>query len=225
MVIFLHHKCCILVLMNKTAELVNKWVSFELEHPDSDLQDFFRYELIKQRETGVDAKFLGGVVPPRPNQVLAKVMDRIVKLYMLYATNLLKNIGLGSFDEFLYINNIQHLENPRKIDAINANFNELSSGLLILERLRKKELIDDRPDPDDKRSKLISLTTKGQEKLEKCYELLDKVNQVIFKDMKTDDILLCTKLLKPIEIKFSNRSISDKKLDFDEVYKREIEEI
>ena len=143
---------------------------------------------------------------------------------MLYATNLLKNIDLGSFDEFLYLNNIQNLEKPRKIDVINTNFNELSSGLLILERLKKKELINDKPDPEDKRSKLISLTAKGKQKLTTCYELLDKLNQVIFKEMKTDDILLCTKLLKPIETKFLNRSISDKKLGFDEVYKREIGE-
>ncbi|MCB0852054.1 MAG: winged helix DNA-binding protein, partial [Bacteroidetes bacterium] len=121
-------------------------------------------------------------------------------------------------------NNIENLEKPKKIDVINANFNELSSGLLILERLKKKNLLADSPDPDDKRSRLISLTTEGKEKLYNCYKLLGKLNQVIFKEMKADDILLCIKLLKPIEIKFSNQAISDKKLNFDEVYKREIEE-
>ncbi|MCB0838012.1 MAG: winged helix DNA-binding protein [Bacteroidetes bacterium] len=210
--------------MNKTAELVNQWVAFEAEHPDSDLQDFFRYQLIMERENENGQKFLGGIVPPMPDQILAKVMGRIIKLYMLYANKLLKDEDLGSFDEFLYLNNIENLEKPKKIDVINANFNELSSGLLILERLKKKNLLADSPDPDDKRSRLISLTTEGKEKLYNCYKLLGKLNQVIFKEMKADDILLCIKLLKPIEIKFSNQAISDKKLNFDEVYKREIEE-
>lgn len=208
--------------MNKTAELVNSWVDFEAEHPEADLQDFFRYELIREREVENNTKFLGGLIPPKPNQMLPKVMDRITKIYMVYATNLFKGIDIGNFDEFLYINNIQNLEQPRKIDVINSNFNELSSGLLILERLKKKGLVLENADPNDKRSKLLSLTAKGKKKLEICYELLDKLNQVIFRDMQTDDILLCIKLLKPIEVKFASLSISDKKLDFGEVYKREV---
>lgn len=208
--------------MNKTAELVNQWVSFETEYPGSELQDFFRYQLISERENETGEKFLGGVVPPQPDQVLAKTMDRIVKLYMLYTTNPLKEEGLGSFDEFLYLNNIQNLETSRKIDIINANFNELSSGLLILQRLKKKGMITEEPDPNDQRSKLIGLTKQGQQKLNACYKLLDKVNQVIFKEMKTDDILLCIRLLKPIETKFSKLGVTDKKLGFDAVYQREL---
>ncbi len=207
--------------MNKTAELVNRWAAFEAEHPEASIHDFFRYELIKEKEEQKDTKFLGGVIPPQPNQALAKVMDRISKILTVYASNLLKSIDLGSMDEFLYLNNIRHLEKPRKIDIINNNFNELSSGLLILERLKKKGLLVENADPNDKRSKLIELTAEGQKKLNACYELLDKVNQVIFRDMQTDDILLCIQLLKPIETKFSSLSVSDKKLSFEEVYKRE----
>lgn len=208
--------------MNKTVEIVNRWAAFEVDHPKAGIHDFFRYELIREREEQKNMKFLGGVIPPQPNQVLAKVMDRIIKIHSVYASNLLKSIDIGSMDEFLYLNNVQHIEKPRKIDVINNNFNELSSGLLILERLKKKGLLTENTDPNDKRSKLIALTAKGQKKLKACYELLDKINQVIFKEMLADDILLCIQLLKPIETKFSSLSISDKKLNFDEIYKREI---
>jgi len=208
--------------MNKTAEIVKCWAAFEEEHPEAGIHDFFRYELIREREEEKSGKFLGGVMPPQPDQVLAKVMDRIIKIHSVYASDLLKSIDIGGMDEFLYLNNVQHLEKPRKIDVIHTNFNELSSGLLILERLKKKGLLTESADPGDKRSKLITLTAEGQKKLQACYELLDKVNRVIFKDMLSDDISLCIQLLKPIETKFSSLAISDKKLDFDEVYKREV---
>ena len=208
--------------MNKTAEIVNRWAAFEAEHPKASIHDFFRYELIREREEQKNVKFLGGVIPPEPNQILPKIMDRITKISMVYITDLLKSIDIGTFDEFLYLNNIQHLEKPRKIDVINNNFNELSSGLLILERLKKKGLLTENADPNDKRSKLLALTPKGLKKLKACYELLGKVNQVIFRDMQEDDILLCIQLLKPIETKFSSLTITDKKLSFDEVYKREL---
>src|SRR5690606_13186996 len=211
-------------LMNKTAEIVNRWAAFEAEHPGADLKDFYRYELIKERESETDLNFLGGLIPPKANQMLPKVMDRIIKIYMVYTSGLFKSIEIGSFDEFLYLSSIEHLEKPRKTDIINNNFNELSSGLLILERLKKKGLITENEDKTDKRSKLLSLTPNGQKKLIKSYELLDKLNQVIFKDMKPDDMLLCIKLLKPIEMKFASLSLSDKKLNFDEIYKREISE-
>jgi len=210
--------------MNKTAEIVNRWAAFEAEHPGADLKDFYRYELIKERESETDLNFLGGLIPPKANQMLPKVMDRIIKIYMVYASGLFKSIDIGSFDEFLYLSGIQYLEKSRKIDVINNNFNELSSGLLILGRLKKKGLIIEQEDKTDKRSKLLSLTTNGQKKLAKCYELLDLLNQVIFKDMKPDDMLLCIKLLKPIEMKFASLSLSDKKLNFEEVYQREMSE-
>lgn len=209
--------------MNKTAEIVNRWAAFEAEHPEANIQDFFRYELIREKESQKTVKFLGGIIPPQPDQVLAKIIDRIGKIYSMYASNLLKSIDIGSVNEFLYLNNAQHIEMPRKINLINNNFNELSSGLLILERLKKKGLLIENTDPNDKRSKLITLTTEGQEKLKACYELLDKVNQIIFKDMQTDDIMLCIQLLKPVETKFSSLSIADKKLNFDEIYKRQME--
>ncbi|MDQ1097598.1 MULTISPECIES: hypothetical protein [Chryseobacterium] len=209
--------------MNKTVELVNQWAAFEEKHPDGSIQDFFRYELIKEREKQPDNKFLGGVVPPKPDQMLAKIIDRLAKIYMLYAVDLLKTIDIGSFDEFLYLNNIYNTENPKKIDIINNNFNELSSGLLILDRLKKKNFIFEKADLNDKRSKIISLSAEGERKLKSCYELLDKVNQVIFKDMSTDDILLSIKLLKPVEIKFSGIAVSDKKVPFEEIYRRETE--
>ena len=209
-------------VMNRTAEIVNKWVEFESRHPDANIHDFYRYELIKEREGKKSFTFLGGVIPPKADQILVKILDRIIKIHGVYNQNLLRNIGIGGMDEFLYLNNVQHLENLRKIDIINTNFNELSSGLLIIERLIKKGLLVEMPDPNDKRSKLMELTDLGKEKLNACYSALNKLNEVIFNHLEEDELSLCIQMLKPIETKFSSLCILDKKLDFEEVYNREL---
>ena len=207
--------------MNKTAQLVNEWVAFEASHPNANLEDFYRFRL-SQRQITKGEKFLGGVVPPRPEQTLAKMMDRIMKLYLAYASMALKeNEVVKHFDDFIYLNAIYRLSQPRKIDVINNNFNELSSGLLIIDRLKGKGYVEEKPNPQDGRAKLLFLTEAGIATLKRCYHQLDEVNKMFFKEVPQDDIQLCTQLLKPLEVKFSTLWVKDKNLSFADIFKRE----
>jgi len=69
------------------------------------------------------------------------MIGRLSKLHNTYAVIALKECGLNNLDEFLYLNSIGNAEAPKKTTVIYANFNELSSGLLILGRMMKKGLI------------------------------------------------------------------------------------
>ena len=121
--------------MNLTAELVALWANYEETHAGCSIEDFCRFYLTKEREKEKENQFLGGIVPPKDDQTLAKLCDRITRLYLIYAEAALRRVGLKSFDDFLYINVIGHLDLPKKTEVIATNFSELSSGLLIIARL------------------------------------------------------------------------------------------
>jgi predicted transcriptional regulator len=210
--------------MNLTVELVQEWGRFEENYPNANLNDFCRYYLVHHREKQDSDKFLGGIVPPKADQTLAKLMDRTMKLYFIYAAPALKVVGIKSFDEFLYINSIGNLEKPRKTDVITANFNELSSGLLIIERLAKKGYVEEVGDDIDKRSKRLSLTYKGKSVLKACYEQLRLLNDLFFGHMPNEDIELCIQLLTPLEIKFSKNWQKDKNRSFEEIKENHLNE-
>jgi DNA-binding MarR family transcriptional regulator len=183
--------------MNKTAQLVLNYAEFEEKYPNSSLEDFARY-LLSNSKSSKDAPD-----SVKPHVRLAKVIGRIMRLNSFYANAALKSIDLSGLDEYTYLNSVQLLGEPMKTELINQNFHELSSGLLIINRLQKKGLIREKPDPQDKRSKHVILTSKGASKLGEAQNILVQVCRMFFERMDVNDIMLSVSMLAPVEQEFS----------------------
>lgn len=205
--------------MNKTVELVNRWAEFQNSHPDSSIEDFCRYFLTSSHsKQELPGEFLGGVIPPHPSIILIKLIGRISRLHMIYINTVLEKIGIRSFEEFLFINTINHLQIPKKTEVIYHAMTELSTGLNIINGLKESKLILEYDDPDDKRSKRLKLTSKGEKILKSCYKHFSKVSEMFFMDMTSEDILLAIQLLKNVEIKYSELWPKHKGKSFEEIY-------
>lgn len=196
--------------MNKTAELVNAWAAYEAKYPEAGLKDFCRSYLAESDETG-DPGFWMSPVPPDSISLLTKLVGRIAKLHSIYAVNSFKECGINSFDEFLYLNSIASTRELRKTEAVTANFNELSSGLLIIDRLIKAKLVAEQPDKEDKRSKRMQVTKKGLQILETCYKKLADINKLCFEGLNEEQVKLCTQLLQPVEFFLADKWLAGKK--------------
>jgi hypothetical protein len=162
--------------------------------------------------------FSGTALPPDNLSKLAKIIGRVSRLHNAYAIIALKECGLSSIDEFIYLNDIYFYEKSQKTKVIYSNFNELSSGLLILERLKKKKLITEEDNPHDKRSKNLIIITKGKKVLYACYEKLNIVHQFFFDRMTEDDVEMSIQLLSSTEAKYSHRWLGDKSKSFEELF-------
>ena len=200
--------------MNKTAELVVRWSEYEIYHPEAGIEEFCLHYLTTEREKEQQLKFSGSVVPPELSSILVKMIGRLVKLHSAYALKAIKECGINNFDDFVYLNTISVNNCPKKTQVIYSNFNELSSGLLILSRLKKMELIREQQDEEDKRSKRLFTTEKGEKTLKECYQKMNSINQLFFKEMPEDDIRLCIQLLSRTESKFSEKWMLDKEKSF-----------
>ncbi|MBS1571114.1 MAG: hypothetical protein JST62_01780 [Bacteroidetes bacterium] len=203
--------------MNKTVELLNLWAEFEAKHKEAKIEEFCRYFLIKQRNKK-DKVFSGTTVPPDNLSKLAKIIGRVSRLQNLYAVIALKECGLSGIDDFIYLNDIHFAKKPPKTKIIYSNFNELSSGLLILERLKKDKLIDFEQNNSDKRSKTVRITAKGTKFLLTCYEKMNLVNQFFFSKMSEEEVLMSIQLLSETETEFSTRWFSDKSKSVEELF-------
>jgi DNA-binding MarR family transcriptional regulator len=203
---------------NKTAELVNQWAAFEERHPGADIEDFCRYYLVYQREKEGKKELFDGVIPPRPDIVIAKLLHRIIKLKLVYISIAMEELTINHLEEFTILNAIANLHSPRKTEVIYHTINELSTGLNLLANLKKLGYITERDDPEDKRSKRLSMTAKGEKMLQACYRQFKKVTEMFFMEMSTQDIELCIQLLKNIDIKFSGLWQQHKGRPFDQVY-------
>jgi DNA-binding MarR family transcriptional regulator len=205
--------------MNKTVELVTKWAEFEETHPDGSLDDFCRHYLGSKKENKNSERLFRGDVPPRSDIVLAKLIDRIARIHMIYIYMAMKELKIDHFEEFSLLSAIANLDNPRKTEVIYHTINELATGLNLLGAMKKRGYITEHDDPEDKRSKRLKLTPKGDKILKTCYERFSKIPEIIFTEMERDDIELCIQLLKGVEMKFSKLYLQHRNKPFDEVYK------
>jgi DNA-binding MarR family transcriptional regulator len=208
--------------MNSTVKLVNAWAAYEEQHPGAQLEDFCRYHLTQEREADADRRrplFGGDPMPPSPHLVLGKLMGHLTKLYSFYVSLAIKHVGIRREEDFYFLNYIRRLQNPRKTEVIYAYFMELTTGLSILNGLKESGLIEEVDDPDDKRSKRVSLTPAGEQVLFDCYKQFSKVGNMLFKEMPEEDSRLCIQLLQGIEGKFSTLWQHHRGRDFEELYR------
>jgi predicted transcriptional regulator len=205
--------------MNKTVDLVSRWAEYETIYPNATIDDFCHFYIISKREKEKNDKILDGNIPPDSYSIAAKMFGRISKLHSSYAIKGLKDCGLKSLEEFLYLNSIGNLGNPKKTEVIYNNFNELSSGLLIIERLKNRGLINEEENNEDKRSKRMKLTKKGTAILKDCYKNMAVINEQFFGDIPKADVELCVKLLSSLEVKFASTWLTDKEKSFSELIK------
>jgi DNA-binding MarR family transcriptional regulator len=204
--------------MNKTVELVNHWSDFEQSHPKGTIEEFCRHYLGHQKRKKIEGPLVGGVVPSLNDGLLLKIIGRISKLTMAYANMALKETELRQIEEFGILQTIRKENNPKKTEVIYANLFELSSGTDMLNRLKKRGLIKEYADKDDKRSKRIELTAKGQKAAAACTLKVQKNAIMLMNDLTDDDKDLCIQLLQNIEIKFSALWQKHKGKEFDDIY-------
>lgn len=205
--------------MNKTIELVNLWGAFEAKHPNGSIEDFCRHHLASQQKQKEKGPLVGGVIPPVNDGLLLKIIGRISKLNMSYANLALKGTDLNQIEEFGILLTIQQERNPKKTEIIYANLFELSSGTDMLNRMKKRGLIKEYMDKDDKRSKRIELTAKGERVAQECKKRIVKNASLMMHDLSNDDKELCIQLLKNVEMKFSALWQSHKGKTFEDIYR------
>lgn len=203
--------------MNKAVELINEWGAFEEKYPDGTIEDFCRHYLISKRENQ-PVEIAGGIRGIHTDGLLLRLIGRIAKLNMVYAQAALAGTGLIQIEEFGLLVVIKQEKNPRKTDIIHTNIQELSSGTDMLARLLKRGLIVEYTDEEDKRSKRVKLTEKGENAFMACIQNVGRMAKMMLNDMPEDDKRLCIQLLKSVDAKFSKLWFRHKGLPFDEIY-------
>lgn len=206
--------------MNKAVALVNEWGKFDAQHPNGSIEDFCRHYLLHRSEKE-SSSWLSGKwpLPVSVDFALLRLTGRIVKLHTLYASMALEGTGISTLDEFSLLNAIQSLKEPRKTEAIYKALFELSTGTDMINRLKKIGFLSEQEDAEDRRSKRIKTTAKGQKALAAGRKQVEKLAEMEFYELSSDEKKLCIQLLAKVDEKFSELWLSHKGKDFDGIYK------
>jgi DNA-binding MarR family transcriptional regulator len=205
--------------MNKAVELMMAWGNFDAKHPKGTLEDFCRDYLIhKTEEKGNTWQSTKWPTPVSLDFALMRMTGRVAKLHTIYSTSAIEGTGINSSDEFSLLNAIQCLDEPRKTEAIYTALFELSTGTDMMNRLKKIGFISEYDDKEDRRSKRIKITPKGQKALGACRKQMGQLAELEYKDLTNEEKKICLQLLGRIDEKFSNLWLSHKGKSFEEIY-------
>ena len=86
--------------------------------------------------------------------------------YKAYAKAALGDSELSSPEGFSFIYHLSLVDSYRKMELIKMHHLEPPSGIEVLKRLIKRELIEEFDDPDDGRAKRIRITETGKQEIQ-----------------------------------------------------------
>lgn len=188
-------------IMKPVVELISAWDSYQETHPDATVSDFCKHYLAMAEINEASEGLFSGLEPPDQTSTVAKLIGRLGAILTTYLKLALKEGDEVELDAFYCLNAIFHQGEARKIDVISYNFFEQTTGIDLLNRLKKADYISERTDPSDKRAKLVQLTDTGKQLLFSLYQRLYFPAYLMFGELSKVDIQLMLNLLGPIEVK------------------------
>lgn len=123
----------------------------------------------------------------RPETVIAILITYMHRYAKLYARKALHGSPIQSMDEFSYLIILFTYGEMTKSELIHRNAQEKSSGMELLKRLISAELIGQKENESDKRSKVIYITDFGREAVTALFSDLDDLAKIVSGNLSAEE--------------------------------------
>jgi DNA-binding MarR family transcriptional regulator len=226
-------------------DLVNQWAAYSMNHPNADLAGFCLYYLTEQNrlvspkpamqhspvveENGLrDEKWVESLtgkanrslVAVRPEARLGALVGRLAKYAYFYSKKAMFPLDFKSIDDPVYLIVLVQMGTPKKSELIYEMMAEFASGIDVINRLVKMELMEEFPDEQDKRSKRLRITPKGLAVIQQAFPVMDRVADVAYSSLSEGEKALLVQILDKLDRYHADHYRQSKNADFDEVYSR-----
>ncbi|GAB3719835.1 MarR family winged helix-turn-helix transcriptional regulator [Spirosoma lituiforme] len=178
--------------------VLTAWERFSEDHPQADLREFAGW-LLHHLDPLRQAPPLPDSEPVlKSGQRLSEAfgdedfltsffVGRLNRYAKSYAKPIMAEHGFASADEFLFLSLIAQMNMPTKKEVCIANATEFTTGVDILRRLLRQELIQETPDERDGRAKRLSMTEKGLGTVQQVYQQLAQLEGSVLADLAEID--------------------------------------
>jgi DNA-binding MarR family transcriptional regulator len=175
--------------------------TYETAHPESgDLRDFSVW--LSRQTTEVSRSETPGRpgFPDETEEVaISRLLIFLTRYARTYGRKALEGSVLGSLDEFVYLVTIQASGSITKTDLIQRNRHEKPTGMDIIRRLLQLDLIVQTEDPDDRRSKRLTITPEGAVVASKLFGRMGLVSHLVAGNLTKAERLQLLQLLEKLE--------------------------
>lgn len=179
---------------------VKEFESSDSYKPNADLEDFRVWMNDKKYTDESPTKLFRN-----ENHQVSFTENEICKQVLLLArySKLLIRKGLADFpelanEEFTYLYRLKDEPFLTKIQLIERNGHEKQTGTQIIKRLLEAGFLEEKNDEEDKRSKRVNLTKKGEEIFHGSVSKVDQTSKILSGKLSDDEKNELLKLLKKL---------------------------
>jgi DNA-binding MarR family transcriptional regulator len=188
-------------LLNELVLLVAEFEK-QVNPPREDIHVFGQWLLsqnqVQSTEPEAEPEWIGKENGRTPDSVINTMLVHLYRYARLHAKLAIADSEFATPDELVYLLNLAAYGAMSKTALVRLNVHEKSAGIQILNRLISQELVEQIPGDADKRSKIITLTDKGREAMERSMGKFRKasadVTGNISEQEKMDLIRILTKM-------------------------------
>ncbi|HPQ07632.1 MAG TPA: winged helix DNA-binding protein [Bacteroidia bacterium] len=141
-----------------------------------------------------------------------------------YIKKAFKKNSFDSLDEFSLLATLYSQKEMNKMELINRHLMEFSSGSEMLKRLIKNGLISEKVDKNDKRARIVSLTSKGKKEIESAFKEMHLIAQIVAGKISDEEINYTLKVFNKLDWFHWEIYERDKDAELIEIFKKYIQE-
>ena len=183
-------------MKNRVVELVNLWAEYEAKNPNLTIEEFCVSYLA---EHGQKPSHEADAQEIPVNGQLAALIGRLNKYASMYCKKALAHVGMDNIEDWIYLISLHEMGTPKKSELIYEMVSEFPSGIDIIKRLVKSELVEEFPDGQDKRSKRLKITQRGVAVLFESFPYMNKVGSMAFDTLSEAEKTMILNILKRLD--------------------------
>ena len=160
-------------------QLIQEVAAFEAEHGAGDIGTFSSWLVGRTTAPKPETKADLAEGHYNVNEMIASFLGQMEAYSKHYSKKILRDSQLANQNDYVYLIILDRLGDQRKTDLISLALMEVSSGIEVIRRLLRNGMIEDYPDPHDKRSKRVRLTAQGKQALKELASDMDQIGTLV----------------------------------------------
>lgn len=134
-----------------------------------------------------------------PESIISTLFVHINRYAKTYSKSAIAGSEFSTQEEFIYLINLKAHGEMTKTELIRKNIQDKPVGILIINRLIKNKWVNQTDSKKDKRTKVISITQKGIDALEKQMEKIRMATQIVSGNLTKDEKYELIELLNKLD--------------------------
>lgn len=152
-------------------------------------------EWLLKEEEGTGTK---DSLPPNTDGLISMFFGFMANYATYYARRIFRHLDLYSMTDWAFLATLEREAPLTKSALIQKNILEKSTGTEVLKRLKKQGYIEELPNDEDRRAKLVRLTQAGREAVEEANARIRPMGQVVTGELTNAEKLQLLMLLQKL---------------------------